>query len=576
MGNFRHISDRILFVVGLVVAIGLLAIASLYGERQERAIQAQNESALLKVTESASEALQSIMLRGYAGIAGEFASRLQEVEDVVDFRVLRTDGRQAFIDNATIDAVNARLGSARFDVRPQAPAQAPIVIAADDAQFGQVLKGARPIVYYSQQADGERQVTVLQPVLRGAGNATCRRCHGDGEELRGVVKLTTSLAAVDADIRRSWWQVALAMLAGAAGIAVAVYAIAHRAVAQPIRKVTQALGRAAGGDLSVSVAVQGRDEIGRMAESFNQMSGELLRVYAGMQDQRDKLTTVILSARDGIVVTNPDGKIVLANPAACGLLGKSEEQVVADGFLGLVDDPAWMRARVAARGDASGDEAVMPRGGRELSISASTIRGDDGAPIGSAAIIRDVTDERRFERELKQRAVTDVLTGLHNRRHFDEQLAHEFARWQRYQSPLALLLLDVDHFKRFNDTHGHDCGDRVLQAIGQLLANLPPDPGAQASRYGGEELVVIMSGANLQQVEIAAEDIRRTVSELRIDGLQVTVSIGVAACPPLTPADPQALLKLADAALYRAKAEGRNCVRFSEAMRRDPGKPPLD
>lgn len=572
MGNFRNISNRILFVVGFIVAIGLIAIAILFGARQEQAIQTQNERALLKVTESVGEALQSIMLRGYAGIAGDFAGRLKEVEDVADFRVMRADGRQAFVDNSTIEAVNAHLGEVKFEAHPNAPAQAPQVLEAGDPRLARVLQSAIALVHYDRLESGERQVTVLQPVLRGSGNSTCRRCHADGEELRGVIKLTTSLAAVDADIRRSWWQVALAMLIGAGGIAAAVYTIANRAVAQPIRKVTRAMGQAAGGDLSVSVAVRGRDEIGRMAESFNEMSRELLRAHTGLQDQQNKLTTVILSARDGIVVTNPAGDVVLVNPATCDLLGKTEAQVITGGFLGLVDDPAWMQARMAAKADGPPEAAVIRRNGRELSITASTIRDDAGAPIGSAAIIRDVTDELRFELELKKRAATDVLTGLHNRRHFDEHLAHEFARWQRYQSPLALLMLDVDHFKRFNDTHGHDCGDRVLQAIGKLLCNLPPDPGATACRYGGEELAVVMSGTVEAEVKAAAENIRTAVSALRIDGLQVTVSIGVVTCPPLSPASRQALLKLADTALYRAKADGRNCVRFSEAGRRGTGK----
>jgi PleD family two-component response regulator len=115
--------------------------------------------------------------------------------------------------------------------------------------------------------------------------------------------------------------------------------------------------------------------------------------------------------------------------------------------------------------------------GRILSIHASTIRA--GVVIGSAALIRDITEEKRLEARLEQQSITDALTGIFNRRHFDEVIETEYKRWKRYGQPVSVAMIDVDHFKKFNDTHGHDCGDHVLGAIGRVLLELV-GPGADS------------------------------------------------------------------------------------------------
>jgi diguanylate cyclase (GGDEF)-like protein len=199
---------------------------------------------------------------------------------------------------------------------------------------------------------------------------------------------------------------------------------------------------------------------------------------------------------------------------------------------------------------------------KTLSIQASTIRHGDGEIIGSAALIRDITEEKRLEAQLKQQSITDALTGLHNRRYFDEVLATEFKRWKRYAQPLSVMMIDVDHFKKFNDTHGHDCGDRVLSALGGVLRSLAP-PSVIPCRYGGEEMIIVMPGLLQASAADAAETVRQRISELVIDGLKVTVSIGVAGCPGHEVEDGDALVKLADDALYDAKEGGRNQVRIA-------------
>jgi diguanylate cyclase (GGDEF)-like protein/PAS domain S-box-containing protein len=406
---------------------------------------------------------------------------------------------------------------------------------------------------------------VLEPVL---SDSACSECHQSGEAVRGVIKLTTSLETVETDIRNSWLMSIGMVGVGVLFIFTAVYFIAKRSVVNPIRAVVKAMAVAAKGDLSVKIPVTGNDEISRMAESFNQMSGQLGQLYEGLQDEQNKLTTIILGSNEGIIVTDPNNKAVLVNPAASEILGKSRERILQEGILMLVDDPEWMKSRLAARNHEE-SAGLIEFNGRILSIEASTTRGTSGHITGSAAIVRDVTEETRLAAELKRLAVTDGLTGLYNRRHFDEVMQAEFKRARRYNTHFSLILLDVDHFKNFNDTYGHDCGDRVLKAIGAVLRDVAgrqwPESKVHASkvgiacRYGGEELAIVLPELSRAEAAIVAETARREIAQLRVDGMQVTASLGVAA---YSESHQRALdmVVSADEALYRAKEAGRNCV----------------
>jgi diguanylate cyclase (GGDEF)-like protein len=164
--------------------------------------------------------------------------------------------------------------------------------------------------------------------------------------------------------------------------------------------------------------------------------------------------------------------------------------------------------------------------------------------------------------ELRQHADLDSLTGLANRRTFEERLRSECARALRYQRPLALLLLDLDHFKEINDSHGHSAGDAVLSAVGQLVRATVRDADVPA-RFGGEELAVLMPETGLPEALDVAERLRRLIAgrSIRVGGSAITVraSAGVSAFPACV-AEPEALILSADEALYAAKAAGRNQV----------------
>ncbi len=188
---------------------------------------------------------------------------------------------------------------------------------------------------------------------------------------------------------------------------------------------------------------------------------------------------------------------------------------------------------------------------------------------GMAFVLLALTAERaglRATAELRRQAMVDGLTGLANRRHFDTHLAEEHRRFVRHGTSLALVLIDADHFKRYNDRYGHIEGDRCLRSIAACVAQFAKRPGDLAARFGGEEFALILPGTDLVGAAALAEQLRAAVHTqdlVHADGVggRVTVSLGVAAWPgPPGLATADSLLREADTALYRAKAAGRNMI----------------
>lgn len=192
--------------------------------------------------------------------------------------------------------------------------------------------------------------------------------------------------------------------------------------------------------------------------------------------------------------------------------------------------------------------------------------------IGMAFLFLALMKERaalRHTETLRRLATSDGLTGLGNRRHFDQMLDHEFRRAARTGAPLSLLMIDVDHFKLFNDTYGHRAGDRCLQAVALVLGAAVSRPADLALRYGGEEFAVLLPGTNEAGATNVADAIRTEIERLQIEHAGnahrvVTVSVG-AACMELPTACTSAdqFVIAADQALYRAKAAGRNLTMSS-------------
>lgn len=183
-------------------------------------------------------------------------------------------------------------------------------------------------------------------------------------------------------------------------------------------------------------------------------------------------------------------------------------------------------------------------------------------------------------RELKQLAISDGLTQIPNRRHFNQSLQTEWKRLAREQLPLSIVLCDLDYFKLYNDTYGHLAGDNCLQQVARVLRHVTHRPADLAARYGGEEFVLMLPNTDLMGAMRVAESIRSRMRRLAIAHVnspvkpRVTVSLGVASTIPASHLSPESLIRSADLALYRAKAMGRDRCCAEESTVHSVGNEP--
>jgi len=173
-------------------------------------------------------------------------------------------------------------------------------------------------------------------------------------------------------------------------------------------------------------------------------------------------------------------------------------------------------------------------------------------------LAREIGRRAEAEEKLEELATTDALTGLKNRRKFDSEIDLEWRRAARSETPVAVLMIDADHFKAYNDTYGHQAGDQVLVGIAICISDSVRRSGDCPARYGGEEFAVLLPGLSAVEAFAVAETIRLKVGQWAEDPGVTTVSIGVASMTPTAAVDWSRLIEAADRALYAAKANGRN------------------
>ncbi|HWI14813.1 MAG TPA: diguanylate cyclase, partial [Burkholderiales bacterium] len=290
------------------------------------------------------------------------------------------------------------------------------------------------------------------------------------------------------------------------------------------------------------------------------------RASAALAITETRFRATFEQAAIGIAHIALDGRYVAVNRKFCDMLGRTPEELVgapAGEIEKGGEDDAHMTALLTGKIDAHAAEQKYESPGKVAwgNSTVTLVRDDAGAPMYFLRVIEDITERKRLEANLTELATTDMLTGLPNRRHFVVRLEEEHARLQRFDTQYAaLLLLDLDYFKRINDTYGHAAGDAVLKHFAALLRTGIRKIDVPA-RVGGEEFAIILPGATRTAALELAERLRRTVAGTPAvyDGASIpfTVSIGIAA---MDRADAQAgaALVRADAALYRAKASGRD------------------
>jgi diguanylate cyclase (GGDEF)-like protein len=249
-----------------------------------------------------------------------------------------------------------------------------------------------------------------------------------------------------------------------------------------------------------------------------------------------------------------------ARPCLADLLLSDRIEAVAEHY-DLVGDVWGRRDALVAE-----NWCVLPRNGRRIymAIEAAMIRDSDNRIVGVIETLRDLTAVKSSESRLRSLAGVDGLTGIANRRTFEEALATEWRRSARSATPLSLLMVDIDHFKQFNDKLGHQRGDMCLREVAGALAAQTRRAGDFPARYGGEEFVIVLPATARAGAAQIAENVRAGVESLELAhphssvGSVVTVSIGAASVIPTLSDRVEKLVCFADIALYRAKDMGRN------------------
>lgn len=198
----------------------------------------------------------------------------------------------------------------------------------------------------------------------------------------------------------------------------------------------------------------------------------------------------------------------------------------------------------------------------QQSCTMGPLRNDQGEITHLFIAVQDVTEAVKFEHRLMELNMIDSLTGINNRRGFDQRLREEEGRHKRYGHPLSLIMFDIDHFKNVNDTYGHQCGDYVLQTIAELVGKSIRS-GDVLARYGGEEFCCILPEASLDAALVTADRFRTMIAGYPFccqhDSIQLTISLGVSSMGGET-LSAEMLLKKGDEGFYLTKNKGRNRV----------------
>lgn len=285
------------------------------------------------------------------------------------------------------------------------------------------------------------------------------------------------------------------------------------------------------------------------------------------------------NSTDMICRAGMDRVVRYISPSCLTLLGYGREEIEGstfDRYIFPEDLPSVMGAMQRAFAPGVVTESETGRMFRKdksllwIEANARVIRDEvTGEALELVLVMRDVTDRKLLEEKLAMLAMTDGLTGIANRRAFDEALEREWKRTLRHGAQVSLLLLDIDHFKLFNDEYGHQVGDDCLRAVAQAAAGAVR-ASDMVARYGGEELALILPQVDVAGAWETAEKVRLAIEGLRIPhkgnsegGGWVTASLGAATALARvggTMQMPEGLLQAADHALYRAKQGGRNRV----------------
>jgi diguanylate cyclase (GGDEF)-like protein len=363
---------------------------------------------------------------------------------------------------------------------------------------------------------------------------------------------------IDRAVSSAELSLAGALLASLLLIGVVAYIIG-RSIVRGLGRLASAADDIAAGRAGVRVPVGGGDEFAQLGRAFNSMAGQLEHRLDELTVERNRLREVTTIFGDALRATHDAEQLKQV------VVDAAVEATAANG--GVLIGPRGDRGE-AGRTDVGDDriELLLDAGDENfgtLVLNADAFS-DEQRELAASLVTPAVValENARLHRIVERQAMVDGLTGLANRRHADEQLAAELRRAERFSAPLAIVLADLDNFKRVNDRHGHPVGDTVLREFARTLHDSVRDIDL-AGRWGGEEFVLILPGTDAQGAAHLAERVREAILQrpvLAPDGSRIAVSasFGVAAYPDLGSA--AELILAADGALYAAKRTGKDRV----------------
>ena len=390
----------------------------------------------------------------------------------------------------------------------------------------------------------------------------------------------------------------------AAIIAVLIGLTIAGALAKPITDISEATNRLAEGDLSIKLEVMSLDEIGQLADNFNNMTTQLVKRDEALWENEEKYRSLVENINIGVYRTTDsfEKPFIQVNPAMANIFGYDEVAEFRENSLrGLFHDCKDLQkvlTDVVSNGFVKNREiAVFKKNGMPIwcSLTMTAQYNEKGNIKWLDGVIEDITERKQIadtlhlahnelenqvakrtqelmvvNQELQRISFLDGLTNISNRRYFDEILEKEWKRGKRNNASIALIMIDVDFFKAYNDTYGHVAGDECLRMIAGILGASTRRATDLVARYGGEEFTAILPGTDVQGAAIVGETIRINVEKLGIKhenspiSDQVTISVGIAVAKGEWDIMPMDIIAAADYALYQAKDRGRNRIQVAE------------